>query len=487
MQKSKILFTFFLLFLVACTTEVVDDHDAVPHSHLMRESAEILVYTIQGDPTGLAHVSFSFLEDRDNLIINVVGDFNQDDQLDPVEEWFIKNSKAKSEQLEVNNYAFELPTLLNDNDQIVLRVIASDQPISDALHTNNEVILVTATVRYVDVDDSIAISAPGAHPDLKRGGFLMSVSALEDGTYEPEGDIPDLGGGPMDCFPVATANNLISLANRNGIRDQIPSDPKDMIDEMKTDMKFDNGVLKENYLAGKQAFIDRYNLPITTEQIDRPSMEDLADALGSNCAVEISTTFLRSKSGKPDTGHVLTGAGISADGDDVQINVHDPATKGPQSNDIYDVSMTGGDNPFILIKNYPFWDGIMIVDAIYIQCWDDNLAIKLGYDLESIDEDPIGTVGQPFGEGKQTIDTLVIGGKHYPKTQFRIGSHALEGCEKDHWHADVQVFSVETPDQGINDPAPPNCGFGHVGVVPEETIELTEAQAIKWIGSILDN
>ena len=82
-----------------------------------------------------------------------------------------------------------------------------------------------------------------------------------------------------------------------------------------------------------------------------------------------------------------------------------------------------------------------------------------------------------FGLGTQTITTLVIDGKHYPKTQFRIGSHTDEGCDGDHWHADGDVFSVETPDDGITDPNRPACGFGIVGTVDEALFDITEDQA----------
>src|SRR3989344_6945637 len=104
----------------------------------------------------------------------------------------------------------------------------------------------------------------------------------------------------MECSAVATANNLISLAGEHGALDQLPQNTRDLIEELKTDMQFNNGILNSNFKAGKDAFVARHNLPITTRRISNPTFNDLATALNSGAGVELSTRMIQSASGKPN-------------------------------------------------------------------------------------------------------------------------------------------------------------------------------------------
>jgi hypothetical protein len=133
-------------------------------------------------------------------------------------------------------------------------------------------------------------------------------------------------------------------------------------------MQWNNGILNPNFLTGKAAYIEAMELPITTEEIKQPTIEDLANAFETGDAVEISTILIRSESKQASTGHVLTGVSAYQDGSEAGLAVHDPAT--PQGADILDMSMTAGDNQFINLK-YPMWDGLMLVDAIYVQRWNE--------------------------------------------------------------------------------------------------------------------
>lgn len=487
MKILTLILVLILGLVVACSSDVSQNNQvSTSASDIISDSGTIEVYEIGGEPTDLAHLSIPFIQDYGNMFISITADLNGDG----TKTLIVENMPAKARDGGINRFAINVSEGISEN--VVANVYFSDLPNVELDENNFQ--LATLQVTTVDVDDEIAISAPGASPDLKRGSFIPLVLANpQDGVSEREGEIPDLEGGPMDCFPIATANNLISLANTHGLRDKLPQDPKDMVDELKDDMQFDDGVLKQNFMQGKQAFVDRYKLPITTTQIDRPSYDDLDEALAQDCAVEISTTFLRSRSGKPDTGHVITGVGVSTDGDDVRIMVHDPATR--TGDDVYETQMTGGDSPFILIKDYPFWDGIMIVDAIYVQCYDEELALSLGYNVAvpeqdaRIMQDGPGnevTTGQDAQETvMRSIDTLLIDDKHYPSAQFRIGSHTGEGCSKDHYHADSKVFSLETPDDGLSDPRPAGCGFGAIEDVPLVSKEIPEQEFLRWAGLYL--
>ena len=215
------------------------------------------------------------------------------------------------------------------------------------------------------------MDVPGASEDLKRGvGLLSSVYAMDFNEISVDtAGMPDLTGGPMDWFAIATANNLINMTAQHDRRDDLPINPQEIIDELKQDMQFNLGIITKNFLTGKAAFVDRYALPITTEEILRPSIDDLAYAFSTGDVVEISTTMIRSQSGKENTGHVLTGVSAYQDGDDAGLAVRDPAT--PFGNDISRLTLSGGDKPFILME-YTLWDGITFIDAIYIQRWEES-------------------------------------------------------------------------------------------------------------------
>jgi hypothetical protein len=142
-----------------------------------------------------------------------------------------------------------------------------------------------------------------------------------------------------------------------------------MVNELKNDMQWNNGVFIGNFTSGKNAFVARHNLPITTRKITRPSLEDIREALENGDAIEISTTMTRSASGQANTGHVMTGVAAFSDGGQSGIGVHDPAT--PEGAEMYELTESGGANPYLLI-DYPLWDGIMFIDTIFVQTWTES-------------------------------------------------------------------------------------------------------------------
>ena len=163
---------------------------------------------------------------------------------------------------------------------------------------------------------------------------------------------------------------MISLTSEHDRRGDLPSDPQDIIDELKEDMSWDeSGIDDSNFLPGKSAFIQRHNLPITTTVIDRPSMEDLRNAIENGCAVEITLTGIRGPADNPNYQHSLTLDGIAKAGNEAAVFVSDPAT--PSGSDMHMISLSGGDRPYILV-DYPNWSGLSIISKIHIQCWDSN-------------------------------------------------------------------------------------------------------------------
>src|SRR3989344_2450652 len=172
----------------------------------------------------------------------------------------------------------------------------------------------------------------------------------------------------MECTPTSAANNLISLAQEHDAGNQLPQNPQDIIDELKQDMNFNNGVLINNIVTGKNAFAQRHNLPIVSELILRPTAQQIAQAIESGCVVELSMGWVRSRSGYPDTGHVVSVVGVNNANGINQVQVHDPAP--PTGMDTYnlDFEVRAGDKSLEGIT-YPGWDGIAFIDAMVVECW----------------------------------------------------------------------------------------------------------------------
>ena len=200
---------------------------------------------------------------------------------------------------------------------------------------------------------------------------IPSIHADDDSyDVQHEWESPDLSGGSNECSPTSVANNMISLTTEHGRRGDLPSDPRDIIDELKEDMSWDeSGIDDRNFLPGKSAFIQRYDLPITTTIIERPSMEDLRNAIENGCAVEITLTGIRGPADNPNYQHSLTIDGIAKEGNEAAIFVSDPAT--PSGSDMHMISLSGGATPYILV-DYPNWSGISLISKIHIQCWNSS-------------------------------------------------------------------------------------------------------------------
>lgn len=282
-------------------------------------------------------------------------------------EWVVKNEPAHVVKDFPNRFSVTLPDSLKTSDApktVPVMIALTDAPVDTALAISKDNShTLDAAVETTVIDDEFGLNVPGSSADLKRGvGIVNYAHAQETNTGVDSTNLPDFSGGPMDCFAIATANNLINMATEHGRRDDLP-DPQELIRELKDAMQWNNGILNRNFLTGKAQFVHDLDLPIETEEIKRPTINDLKRALASGDGVEISTSMIRSST-HDDTGHVLTGVSAASDGS--SVSVHDPAT--PQGNDSLHMSMTGGATPFILLS-YPMWDGIMIVDAIYIQHW----------------------------------------------------------------------------------------------------------------------
>ena len=79
------------------------------------------------------------------------------------------------------------------------------------------------------------------------------------------------------------------------------------------------------------------------------------------------------------------------------------------------------------------------------------------------------TTGGDGGTGESTVEVtvLILGGERYPIAQFRIGG--VDACDASHYHGGP-VVSLEGSE--MNDPNQPECGYGKVSELPQETIQV---------------
>ena len=88
---------------------------------------------------------------------------------------------------------------------------------------------------------------------------------------------------------------------------------------------------------------------------------------------------------------------------------------------------------------------------------------------------PIPTVTAPAGG--IPIDVLEIGDLRYPSSQIYLSSKHVRdaNCTEHHWHALIGFppYSLERPDQSIEDPNPDGCGFGTFEDLPRQQIQVS--------------
>jgi hypothetical protein len=435
---------------------------------VLGEDITAVVYTLGDTPTGNAAVSVPFVGESDGGFVNVVIDANGDGTLNTDTEWVVRNQEARVLADYRNNFSFAAGGV-SIGDEPLVRVTFTPETFETPLEQPADGEVVERRVVFVQFNagDVLGIDVPGAHEELKRGlGAVAQAQGSQSvsGTFNGAGgsQVPDLPQGTMECTAVSVANNLISLAGKNSQLDDLPNTTQELVDELKQDMKFKDGILLGNIAAGKRAFVQRHNLPIITEQINNPTFQDIKKALDSGAAVELSMSMVRSASGRASTGHVVTAVGTTAAG---QVQVHDPATPGGMETLDLPATIQAGSKRFEGV-NYPMWDGISFIDAIFVQTWKGAQQATTGTTLNT-----------------SSVDMLVIGGQYFPKSQFRAVDPDV--CGAAHWHASGTVYGLQdrnsTTIVNATDPASGACGFGKVGEVPEQNIDITFEQSTQLI------
>lgn len=181
-----------------------------------------------------------------------------------------------------------------------------------------------------------------------RGEDEAQPAEVPPGTeYVSHSDVPDQDQRYNECGPTSVANSFRWLAEKYNVADRIPRDPTNLVDEIKGDLDWDDGVSHADMIKGKQDFIDRHQLPFEAHQIgseDDPQLiQKIRDELAKGQAVEAWIIF-QNASGTTVGAHLVTvaGAGKNRHGVDA-ITFTDPDTKSPDgsgSRDVYRVNST---------------------------------------------------------------------------------------------------------------------------------------------------
>ncbi|KAA0205535.1 hypothetical protein EDM68_05515 [Candidatus Uhrbacteria bacterium] len=443
------------------------------------------LYTVNETSIGGAVVSVPFLrESEEDRYMNVLIDLNQNGEFEAADEWVGRNRKARTAKDYRNNVMFGWAS---ESDAARVRVVLTSEPLAEGWDghvpegaESNEK---TVTLAKYEIGEVYGFNVEGAHEDLKRGpapvfrlaqGSPTTIVAKPTGSKPTEarlgGDIPpDYSQGSMECTLASIANNLTHMARQHNREDDVPRFGPNFIAELKKDFVFNRGVLLQNIVPGKNAFVQRYNLPVVTEKVDHPTRQQIVDALASGANVELSMSFVRSASGHVNTGHVitLTGANSGANG---FIEAHDSGT--PLGMDTYqfstDVQVRGQRYTGI---DYPLWDGIAYIDAIIVQRW------------VGADQARTGTQTDPGGGQKSVVQMLVINGQYFPKHQFTVTEP--DKCDGLHYHGPT-VYGLASKDStqivSLNE-LHPNCGFGKLDEIPVEDVEVTFEQSQALVGA----
>lgn len=287
--------------------------------------------------------------------------------------------------------------------------------------------------------------------------------AIPDSGQYRFADTPDLQQRPAECAPTAAANSLISLAKEHGQDGKLPADSLTMIDELKGDMRWtpENGVLPDDFVAGKNLWAAKKGLPIRTEKVGNQTgtatLAALEAALRDGKAAELRIAFAEPVRGgfKVTGGHLVTVVGVHTTDGKTYIDIHDP--KSPSGVDTHRVE---GNQ----ITDYTLYsEGVTVLSWGFTQTW-------TGETLEPMTDAEVRGIREFAGE-KQKIKALHIGDRYIPLGQVHVAEGHAGTCEAAHWHANVPGATRDTNGK-LFDEIFEFCGYGKLPEVPVVDIEV---------------
>ncbi len=349
------------------------------------------------------------------LDLNQSGDIGAyDTPLGKQEEWVAWNVPIEAVQGSSERFTFALidPALgevISKGEALLLSTPADPSEDIDALR---------ARARVSQVFNAVAVSPE--HRDqyntldktgLRATGMPNGIVAVAHASsheapntagdyYARHLDVPDQDQLWNECAPTAIANSFRFLAKTYGLEHLMPKgDVNDLIDEIKGDVAWDDGVAHEHIISGKQTFIARHALPIEAHQIghsnDEHIVRKMAQEIEKGQAIEAWLEFFDA-SGAPAGAHLVTVVGAGRkNGKDI-VRFTDPDTRGQPTRDLYEVE--GG--------NYlpGYWPGAQTyIRYAYAQSPISSLVERTWVDPRKADAVAVGGGGIPLRASEEDV------------------------------------------------------------------------------------
>lgn len=323
------------------------------------DSIKLTRVIVGGVATVNGYLTIPFIRNDERKFINIVVDLNNDGRWESYSvngktqaEWLVQNMLAKISPAEPNSFSFVLNDIAaDDRKNLKARVILTNAPLDtsnyptgwDGTVPNSVVAQKDFKISEIDIDAGDLFSPESG--GLGSGGSFNSSTpkSLISSSKATDTDVPDLTQGRNGCVPTSTANALLWLAKVHGFENKMPA-TEALISELEADFKWDieSGVdVPSDFLSGKQKFVERHGLPISTVQVgaayDPEIIDKISEELTNGGIVEIDMAF-KNASGQRVGGHMVTVVDV-IDKDGVKyMDIHDPAS--PTFIDMYRINST---------------------------------------------------------------------------------------------------------------------------------------------------
>lgn len=422
------------------------------------DNVEVIAYKAEGNTiSGIASIPFT--KDAGQRYLSFALDANANGKFSE-DEWVVKNIPVNAKAGWNSNLPFKKG--LDLNNTVKVRLVATKSPVSKFNEfIEGDVSLVkNISVQTQNLADFFGSdTASNLEESMKQGGETGTNQLVQNPL------VPDFSQRPAECAPTVAANGLYSLAAKNGAADKLPKNPEEAIAGLKTEMNWTvkEGVLPDNFVAGKNKWAITHGLPIITEKIGdkdgRGTLAEIQQALANGSAVEMRIRFADSNL-KAIGGHIVSVTSVREVDGSTYIDIHDPAS--PSGTDTYRISANE-------ILDYPYHNGSTVVGWGFKQTW---TGAPMGGNLEPMTEAEMRGIREFAGEKKQ-IKAIQVLGKYIPLSEVRIGKG--EHCDGPkaqypHWHSTNGSYATAT--DGTKMPDNSDCGYGKEKDVPVVDIEI---------------
>ena len=401
MKKQQVIW----LFLIIIFTGLAFLAFGPKAGGVVQISKTTLDRVYQGGPTDHGYVSLGFASTAEkSQIVNVFVDLNGDGAYLP---YVVDDGKTQEEHLVVDfpvsittgeaaGYPVTLVDRALDGKTAIkgFAVFGEESAASSTPDTlpkgSQRVDLSIASVGKEDMSDFMDVGVN----DGKRRGFgapalaevarSVAPTAYAAGTGSAAGrpnayqgmsnGLPDTNQNYNECAPTAVSNNVRWLAKKYKFEDRIPSDTRELINELKADLEWNDGVLDPNFIPGKNAFFARRGIPIVTHQIGGKNDVDIHwkmyEEMQKGQAIEIGVSFFDTDADgtmHPAGGHTISVSAVYRQGGKNYIALNDSATRSQPNQPKSEYYEMSGD----MISNY---GGTAFIDYAWAQSPTDALA-----------------------------------------------------------------------------------------------------------------